>query len=409
MKINKILTILIVLFALAVAGVIALAVNYYTHDSYMVLNGDSEVTVGLNGVFDDPGATAFANGKDISNEVTRSGQIDVTSPGKYTITYKAGNFTLQRQITVLDYMDPEIVLTDADKEFTMTLGDKFKEPGYYARDSKGNDLTEDVAVSGLELTRAGDQKISYTVTNPEGYTTKVYRNVKVKPNKGYKTSGLPICMYQYVYDDNDPPEGKNSNYISAGKLEEELKWLNEHDYYYPTWQEVIDYLNGELILPEKSVVITFDTASTSFFKNALPLLEKYKIPATCFIVTSKDGVNKISKYNSAYLEFQSNSDNMHRGGGDVGHGGIFTKLSHDEALADLKKSIEITGSDDVFAYPFGDYNDSCKEIVKEAGFKCAVTTRQGRAMPGDDPYTLPRQRMGNDQSMETFRALVLPY
>ena len=45
MKINKILTILIVLFALAVAGVIALAVNYYTHDSYMVLNGDSEVNI----------------------------------------------------------------------------------------------------------------------------------------------------------------------------------------------------------------------------------------------------------------------------------------------------------------------------------------------------------------------------
>ena len=408
MKTNTKLGILIVIFALAAAGAVYWAVQYYTHDSYMVLNGDEKVTVGLNAVYDDPGVTAYIDGEDASSQVTTTTNADFSVPGDYTYTYSVGPFTLERQVTVGSEMDPVISLKDVNKEITVTLGDEFKDPGYTATDSKGNDITAQVEVSGTDLNRAGNQEVSYTVTDSEGKTTRIFRPVKVKPNKDYGTSGLPICMYQYVYDDDNPPDNLHSNSISTSTLEEELKWLNEHEYYYPSWQEVVDYLNGELLLPEKSVVITFDDSSKSFFKNGLPLLEKYKIPATCFVVTSKNA-EKIRQYDSAYLQFQSNSDDMHRGGGDIGHGGIFTKLSKEEALADLKKSIEITGNKDVFAYPFGDYNDECKKIVEEAGFSCAVTTRQGRAMPGDDPYSLPRQRMGNDQTMDTFRALVLPY
>ncbi len=409
MKTNKILVILILGFAAAAVGGLYWIYDHYTNDSYMVLNGDKKVVVGLNGVYDDPGATAVKDGQDVSDEVTKTGKVEYTIPGDYTLTYRCGSFTLKRTVTVLGKMDPVITLKDEDKISTITLGDEFKDPGYTATDSEGNDITSEVKVTGNEIKRAGNQTVEYTVTDSQGKTTKVDRTVKVKPNKQYSTSGLPICMYQYVYDDDNPPDKLNSNYISTSKLSEELAWLNEHEYYYPTWQEVIDYLNGELLLPDKSVVITFDDVGNSFFRNALPLLEKYKIPATCFIVTSKDGEKKVRSHISPYLVFESNSDNMHRGGGNVGHGGIFTKLSHDDALADLKKSIEITGNDDVFAYPFGDYNDSCKKLVKEAGFKCAVTTRQGRVKPGDDPYVLPRQRMAHDQTMETFRALVLPY
>ena len=408
MKTNTKLVILIVVFAVAVIVALVLTVNHYTHDSYMVLNGEEKTVIGLNGLYDDPGATAVINGKDVSDQIKVTGKPDSSIPGKYDIVYSAGNFTVTRQVTVTDTMDPVIELKGADKDISLTLGDEFKDPGYTATDSEGNDITAEVEVTGADFNRAGKQLVAYTVTDSQGKTTRVYRTVKIKPNTEYGTSGLPICMYQYVYDDDNPPDNLHSNSISTSTLSEELAWLNEHDYYYPTWQEVVEYLNGELLLPEKSVVLTFDSASSSFFKYGLPLLEKYKVPATCFIVTSKAG-NKISQYESQYLSFQSNSDNMHRGGGDIGHGGIFTKLSKEEALADLKKSIEITGNKDVFAYPFGDYNDECKKIVEEAGFSCAVTTRQGRAKPGDDPYSLPRQRMGNDQTMDTFRALVLPY
>ena len=222
----------------------------------------------------------------------------------------------------------------------------------------------------------------------------------------HKTNGLAICMYHYVYDEADQPDDLNNNYIEVHALEEEVKYLVENDYYFPTWEEVRDYVNGDLLLPEKSVVLTFDDGAKSFLELGIPIFEKYEVPATSFLITSKDGEEKTREYQSDYVTFQSHSDNMHRGGGNIGHGGIFTAMSHDDAVADLKKSIEICGNGDAFAYPYGDYTDDCRTAVEDAGFACAVTTENRRAQVGDDPLLLPRVRMVEGQSLEGFISLV---
>lgn len=222
----------------------------------------------------------------------------------------------------------------------------------------------------------------------------------------HKANGLAICMYHYVYDEADPPDDLNSNYIEVHALEEELKYLVENDYFFPTWEEVRQYVEGDLLLPEKSVVLSFDDGAKSFLELGLPLFDKYEIPATSFLITSKDGEKKVAEYQSDYVTFQSHSDNMHRAGGNIGHGGIFTAMSHDDAVADLKKSIEICGHGDAFAYPYGDYTDDCRKAVEDAGFLCAVTTENRRAEVGDDPLLLPRVRMSQGQSLESFISLI---
>jgi len=396
------------ILVIAVAGIAGYAVYYYTSDSFMTLTGDSRTTVGLNGIYEDPGVTAYSHGKDVSEEVEVEGKVDTRTPGDYTVIYKSGNFTVKREVEVLDEMDPTIELK-GDKNIKIKLGEAFKDPGFTATDSQGNDISADVKVKGVDIKRAGSRKIAYTVTDSAGKTTRVYRDIQVEPNTEYRTSGLPICMYHYVYDENNIPDDVNGNYISQKDLAEELTWLKDQDYYFPTWKEVRDYVDGKLLLPEKSIVLTFDDGAVSFLKNGIPLLEEYKTPATSFVITSKNGREKVGKYRSKYVTYESHSDNLHRGGGNIGHGGIFTVISHDDGLADLKKSIEIVGSKDAFAYPFGDTNDRCRQVVEDAGFLCAVTTVPGRAKPGDDPLLLPRQRMSRNQSMETFRAMVLPY
>lgn len=225
--------------------------------------------------------------------------------------------------------------------------------------------------------------------------------------ENHKTNGLAICMYHYVYDKDNPPKDElNSNFIEVHALEEELQYLTENNYYYPTWEEVEQFVSGDYLLPEKSVVLTFDDGAYSFLNLGVPLFEKYKIPVTSFLIGNIDGEEKVKKYASEYMTFQSHSYNMHRGGGNIGHGGIFPVMNHDDAVADLQKSIEIGGNGDAFAYPYGDYNDSCVQAVKDAGFKCAVTTEYGRAKPGDNPLLLPRIRMSMGQSLESFKTLV---
>ena len=175
-----------------------------------------------------------------------------------------------------------------------------------------------------------------------------------------------------------------------------------------TWKEVREYIDGKLKLPDKSIVLCFDDGAKSFLDHGIPVLEKCKVPATCFMITSSNGEEKIAQYQSDYVYYESHSHNMHRPGGNIGHGGIFPAISHEEGMADLKKSIEICGSGDAFAYPYGDYNDSSVAMVKEAGFLCAVTTQPGKAKPGDNPLLLPRVRMSLGQSLEAFQKKVQP-
>ena len=126
------------------------------------------------------------------------------------------------------------------------------------------------------------------------------------------------------------------------------------------------------------------------------------------MITANSGEYKIDNYKSKYVIYESHSHNMHRGGGNIGHGGIFTAIPYEDGMKDLKTSIEICGSSDAFAYPFGDYNERSRDMVEDAGFLCAVTTQYGKAYPGDDPMLLPRLRMTMGQSLNSFKSMVAP-
>ena len=401
----------VITLSILVLGIGACLFIYYQTQLSLTLNGEHEVTINLNGLYEDPGATAMKGGRDLSDQVQVIGKLDPSVPGTYTLRYRAGNLEVTRQITVTDQMNPEIWLMENDISEGIRLGDEFIEPGYEARDEKGTDLTAQVKVTGTDFKKAGRNVVQYTVSDGEGNTTRVMREVLVLPNTDYDTPGVPICMYHYVYDEEDPPEDlyrRYGNYISVQALEEELGWLREEDYYFPTWKELRDYVDGELILPEKSIVLCFDDGAKSFLENGIPVLERYEVPATCFLITSSDGEEKTAEYKSDYVAYESHSHDMHRAGGYIGHGGIFTAISYEEGMADLERSIEICGSSDAFAYPYGDYNESSRNMVEEAGFLCAVTTEYGKAYPGNDPLLLPRVRMVMGQSLEEFIDKVAP-
>ena len=150
-----------------------------------------------------------------------------------------------------------------------------------------------------------------------------------------------------------------------------------------------------------------DDGHKSIYTYAIPLLEKYKVKATAFIITSKDNAKKIKKYtNHEYIEFQSHTHNMHQGGCSGGHGGLFRCISYDKGLADLKKSIEFLGKSDALAYPFGDVTKNVLTITKDANFKVGVTTQWGYAKKGADPLQLPRVRMYKGIALSTFKSNV---
>ena len=122
-----------------------------------------------------------------------------------------------------DKNNTENVVTDAsDQNDTSADG----------TDAEGNSSDEEDADASGEQT--DNRKVKNTATEEH-----------------HKTNGLAICMYHYVYDEADPPEDLNNNFIEVHALEEEVKYLVDNEYYFPTWEEVKQYVEGNLLLPEK--------------------------------------------------------------------------------------------------------------------------------------------------------------
>ncbi|MDY2960595.1 MAG: polysaccharide deacetylase family protein [Hornefia sp.] len=300
---------------------------------------------------------------------------------------------------------PPVISLSGEKTLAISVGEKYSEPGYTAKDGDGNDITGDVKVKLPAIKNSGSYKVTYTVTAKNGKSAVAHRTVKVTlppQTKAGKKRGIAILMYHNVYNEKKPPKKIDANCISSKALEGELKYLKKNNYYFPTWKEVKSYIDGKVDLPKKSVVLTFDDGTELFEKNGVPLLIKYKVPATAFIVGKWNGKHW-KKMNYPGLTLQSHSYNMHRPGGKIGHGGIFTALSLKDSVKDLKKSIKILGGNkDAFAYPFGDYNDTCVKALQKAGFLCSVTTKYGKAYPASNPQLLPRIRVNGSPSLSQF-------
>lgn len=58
----------------------------------------------------------------------------------------------------------------------------------------------------------------------------------------------------------------------------------------------------------------------------------------------------------------------------------------------------------LFSYPNGSYNSQIKEMVREAGFKCALTTNYGMNDAQADPFELKRVSIGAGDSLVHFIA-----
>ena len=81
--------------------------------------------------------------------------------------------------------------------------------------------------------------------------------------------------------------------VTSVLLDKHLAYLKSQNYHFVSLDEYLAYTKGEIQLPEKSVMITFDDGYESFYTKTFPLLKKYNVPGMLAIVTSwTDGEGK---------------------------------------------------------------------------------------------------------------------
>lgn len=230
---KKIIIPVVILLLLAAAAV----VFYMLTTPRITLNGDSEMEVTMAEGYTEPGATAKFSFRDISKHI----EIDSTdvNDGKvgsykvtYTVNYLKKTATAERTVNVVDKEPPVITLTDGD-HISIRPGEEFRDPGATAIDDSDGDVSEQIETKGfVDRYNKGDYEVDYTVSDSYGNTAKATRTVRVE---------------------------------------------------------------GEPVKEVKGVIyLTFDDGpSNTVTPKILDTLEKYKVPATFFIIDYGDDEKKL--------------------------------------------------------------------------------------------------------------------
>jgi peptidoglycan/xylan/chitin deacetylase (PgdA/CDA1 family) len=165
--------------------------------------------------------------------------------------------------------------------------------------------------------------------------------------------------------------------------------------------QALPFLRGER--HGRVAIITFDDGYADTLENALPVLKKHGFSATCYAVSGRlGGYNEWDVRELNVAKPLMDADQLrawHASGMDVGaHTRTHVRLpSCDDAqlqdeVGGCRRELEavIDAPVQQFCYPWGDHDDRVIASVRRAGFVTAVTTRGGRARPGDDLFRLRR-------------------
>lgn len=199
---------------------------------------------------------------------------------------------------------------------------------------------------------------------------------------------IPILMYHHI-DNNS-----GSLYVDPGTFASQMDYLIGKGYTAISLLEVVSGLNGGP-LPAKPVALTFDDGYRDFFSQAYPILRQKNLKATVFLITQlMEGGDYLTWEQAREM---IGSSLITAGDHTLSHrglGGLKEEQIKDEIIS--SKSIlenQLKTGINVFAYPYGNYNQTAAKYLQEAGFVAAVTTDHGVSC-AKAPYSLRRIRIG---------------
>ena len=98
------------------------------------------------------------------------------------------------------------------------------------------------------------------------------------------TAQVPVLMYHHISE-----EGNDSTELSPEAFEAQIAALAEAGYTSVFPEDLAAYVREGKELPEKPIVITFDDGYLSNYEYAYPILKKYGMVATIFVIGSTVG------------------------------------------------------------------------------------------------------------------------
>lgn len=230
---------------------------------------------------------------------------------------------------------------------------------------------------------------------------------------------IPILMYHQFVDKKK--ETKIKTFVTKKQFEFHLKILKILGYKAITFKD-LNKIGLENRFDKKYIILTVDDGYKNNYEIMLPLLKKYNMKAVIYLVSDLS-YNKwdVEKYNEEKLELMNENEireiiesGLIEFGGHTLNHVSFKEIDEKKAYEEIKNSkdniekkygIELVS----FAYPYGHITKTAKNIVKEVGYKFAVSTDTGTGVITDDLYDIRRVGIDRTSLIDFLRKISRKY
>lgn len=223
-------------------------------------------------------------------------------------------------------------------------------------------------------------------------------------------TGISILMYHQV-GNFAPVRLHRASYTNLVHFRRQMAFLKHWGASVLSMSDAVRALRGEIPIPPRAVVLTFDDGYRSFIEHAVPVLRQYGFPAIVYVLAQRAGDAAdwyaVDGQPTPPLMRWDEVRQLPAQGIEIGsHGLLHTRLAGLPAdslgaeLTDSRRIIEDQLGLAVphFCYPFGSVDQAAIDACAAAGYTSAVTCQRGAARADLDLLALPRKsvRQGDD-------------
>lgn len=216
-----------------------------------------------------------------------------------------------------------------------------------------------------------------------------------------------ILMYHSV--------GDNVAFFTVKKedFEKQLEYLKDKKFNVIKLSELAQKLKDKQDI-SNCVCITFDDGYLDNYEIAFQLLKKYNFPATIFIATDfigKEMTNseniKLKMLSEKEIKEMSDSKLIEFLPHTKSHRNL-TEVPNEEIINEIDGSRNVLETiigniPEIFSFPKGKYNNGIINILKELGYKSAVSVKSGLIFKDSEPMELARNSVDSKTTMIQFK------
>lgn len=203
---------------------------------------------------------------------------------------------------------------------------------------------------------------------------------------------VPILMYHSIFK----ADTYKPNEVSSASFNFQMGFLKTKGYDVLSLDQYVEKKLNREKFSRKSVVITFDDGYVDNYTVAYQILKKYGFPATIFMPSDKvDLEERLTESQIKEMLVNRITIGSHTRTEcylpDADENQLYDEIVNSKKILEERFSIKV----DYIAYCKGGFSDQIKQMVKNAGYKAALTTNRGFDKTNTDLFEINRIRISD--------------